>query len=465
MASPTDHPAGRPGPALSLLILALPAMALAQGTEEEFRVWTEHPRLFLNERRLRLLKRERERESIRWQQFHTLMAGGAQMAEPGFAAALYYRVSDDAAFARRAVEWAATRGTDLRQLALVYDWCRDRMSDPQARSLAAKIRRGIEQSSKSDALPAVRSRALALIAIAEDAPDLSSRELKRVIQEWWRAGVAPGLKDGDRTIPHEHMYALFELLHALRDNLQVDLREAAPKYFTELPAWHLLSHYPATFPAAENEYRIPSFAGSGQPDLDQAALARASQLAMVAYDTNARENQYVQGWLIHDRFLLRGVLGIVYEFLWANPYQPGLSYYHLPLLFHDPRAGHLFVRSNWDDDATWFGLFHNQMQVFEDGQIHVLDRRNKREPLTLGNVTLVFSQRFNQSLQPSGKFFVVGLKPRTTYNLEVDYEELRERRTDAAGVLVFAFPPEGKAEVRITEPETRASTLKPGSPK
>ena len=174
---------------------------------------------------------------------------------------------------------------------------------------------------------------------------------------------------------------------------------------------------------------------------------------------------YVQGWVMHDRFLLRGVFGIVYEFLWANPYQPGLSYYHLPLLFHDPRSGQLFVRSNWDDDATWFGLFQNQMQVFEDGQIHVLDRRNKREPLTLGNVTLVFSQRFNQSLQPSGKFFVVGLKPRTTYNLEVDYEELRERRTDAAGVLALAFPPEGKAEVRITEPETRGSTLKHGSSK
>ena len=75
------------------------------------------------------------------------------------------------------------------------------------------------------------------------------------------------LKEGRRAIPHEEMYALFELLHALRDNLQIDLREAAPKYFTELPAWHLLSHYPATFPAAENEYRIPAFAGVRPPFL------------------------------------------------------------------------------------------------------------------------------------------------------------------------------------------------------
>ncbi len=430
------------------MILVLPAVATAQAAEEDFQVWTDHPRLLLNRHRLRLLKRERERDSIRWQQFHTLMAGGAQMAEPGFAAALYYQISGDAAFAKKAIEWTA-RGTDLRQLALAYDWCRDRMTGAQARALVDKIRRGVEQSSKSANLPAVRSRALALIAISEDAPELSQRELKRLVVEWWRAGVAPGLKDGSRTIPHEQMYALFELLHALRDNLQIDLREAAPKYFTQLAAWHLLSHYPATFPAAENEYRIPAFAGDGQPDLDQAALARAAQLAMVAYDTNAREVQYVQGWIMHDRFLLRGTFGIVYEFLWANPYQPGLSYYHLPLVYHDARSGHLFVRSSWEDNATWFGLFDKQMQIFEDGRIQVLNAKDNRKPLTLGDVTIVFSPNFSQSLQPSGRFFVVGLKPRTTYDVEVNVEETSQMQTGASGVLEFAFPPDSAADVHI----------------
>jgi hypothetical protein len=450
MARKIDHP---PRPYLTLLVLtvALPAAVPAQ-TAEDYRVWTDHPRLFLNERRLRLLKRERERDSIRWQQFHTLVAGGAPMPEPGFAWSLYYKVADDPVFARQAIEWALGPGTDLRQLALVRDWCRDRMSETQARALADKLRRLLEQSAKSTALPAVRSRALALVALAGDAPELSQRELQRMVEEWWRAGVAPGLKDGRQTIPHEQMYPLFELLHALRDNLQIDLREAAPKYFTELPAWNLLSHYPATFPAAENEYRIPAFIGNREPDLDQAALARAAQLAMVSYDTNARENQYVQGWLIHDRFLMRGTLGIVYEFLWANPYQPGLSYYHLSQMFHDPRSGHLFLRSSWDDDATWFGLWGGQMQVFDKGQIHVLDPRNKREPLEVGNVTVVFEQRFNQSIQPSGKIFVAGLKPRAIYNVEVDHEELRQMRADAGGVLEFNFPPEGGAEVRIGAP-------------
>ena len=60
---------------------------------------------------------------------------------------------------------------------------------------------------------------------------------------------------------------------------------------------------------------------------------------MVAYDTNAAESQLLQGWLMHDHFMLRGTFGAPYEFLWANPYQPGLSYYHVPLVYHNPDSG------------------------------------------------------------------------------------------------------------------------------
>ena len=35
----------------------------------------------------------------------------------------------------------------------------------------------------------------------------------------------------------------------------------------------------------------------------------------------------LQGWLMHDSFMLKSTFGAPYEFLWANPYQPGLSYY------------------------------------------------------------------------------------------------------------------------------------------
>ena len=35
---------------------------------------------------------------------------------------------------------------------------------------------------------------------------------------------------------------------------------------------------------------------------------------MVSFDTNSQEMQFLQGWLMHDRFLLRSTLGIPYEF-------------------------------------------------------------------------------------------------------------------------------------------------------
>ena len=71
--------------------------ALAQTSLDSFQVYTAHPRLFLRPQRLRLLRRERERNSMRWEQFHLLISGGAPMPEPGFANALYYQIAGDKA--------------------------------------------------------------------------------------------------------------------------------------------------------------------------------------------------------------------------------------------------------------------------------------------------------------------------------------------------------------------------------
>src|SRR5438067_12120529 len=103
----------------TVILLCILCTSLAgQGSESEFRVYTEHPRLFLRPQRLRLLKRERERQSMRWKQFELLVAGAAQMPEPGFAGSLFYAVTGDKAVGTRAIEWALGPATDLRQLAI-----------------------------------------------------------------------------------------------------------------------------------------------------------------------------------------------------------------------------------------------------------------------------------------------------------------------------------------------------------
>jgi hypothetical protein len=440
-------------PVLALLTSVLPA--LAQSQEESLHVYTEHPRLFLNAHRLRLLQREKERHSLRWQQFELLMAGHAPMPEQGFASALYYRVARDAPSGRRAVAWAlGSSGTDLRQLALVFDWCQELLSPVQSRALAAKLATGMEKTAQDRSVSATRSRLLAAIALADHLPDVSGREIERIIRVWWRGEIAPALAEGREVVTRDDYYPLYELLHAVRDNLNIDLRESAAAFFQTLPIYDLASYYPATYPAPESEYRIPSAKETGEPDLQRATLARAAELAMVPYDSNAPESQVLQGWLMHDNFNLRSTFGTPYEFLWANPYHPGLSYYLVPLVFHDELFGKLFVRSNWDESARWMGYFDGELQLFEDGKVTRLNPQLTTGPLSLDTAVVYFgknAQKFQAIINEDEQVFVLGLKPSRMYQIEVDDQEVTEQRTDCGGILPLKLPHKLQLGVRLRE--------------
>ena len=436
------------------LIGILAAGCLAgQTADEEFRVYNDHPRLLLTKARLRLLKRERDRDSMRWHQFSLLVRAAAQMPEPGFALGLFYSVTGDAAFGKRAVDWALGPGTDLRQLAFVFDWCQPMLDETQSKALAAKIQRLMDQRPPAN-LEARRDRVLAAIAISDDR-HAEEATLRDTIKQWWRSDLAPKLAGGLVAIPHYQLYALLEIMHSLRDNTKIDLREDAPEYFRELPKYQILGNYPAPLAAPENEYRIPVYKGSAEPSVDQAALARAAGLSMVAFDNNAFENQYLQGWLIQDRFLMQGTFGAPYEFLWANPYQPGLSYFQLPVVYHDAHSGTLFVRSNWEDEAVWFGLYQGEAQLFQDGKITVLNQAGplaaSPKPITVGDASVLLGRNPMHLSVEGGTVLVVGLKPRHKYLIETDDEEMRELETDRVGTLVLEYPPDRAAGVRIKE--------------
>jgi hypothetical protein len=419
---------------------------------EDFKVYNEHPQLLLTSQRLRLLRRERERHSGRWQQFDTLVTGKAQMPEPGFSYALHYQISLDKASAQTAITWALGPGTDLRQLALVFDWCQDAMNPTQSKALVQKIQKYYDAAGRTQDLASMRSRLFALIATFNESPARDPEAIKQLILTQWRKQTAPALEAGSLKLKRAEIYPVFEMLHVVRDNFNIDLREDARKFFKDLPAQELLTYYPAAYPAAENEYRVPYFSGN-EPDLRDALMSRVAELAMVAYDTNSRESQFLQGWLIHDRFTLRGALGVGYELLWANPYQPGLSYYHLPLKSHNPLSGELFLRSSWDDDATWFGYFDGQFQMFRDGKIQVL-KKGAPAPLQIGD-SIVMPGTPHMKFQASGEeavsYFVVQLKPRHKYWIEVDDEELAEEETDSGGILAITVIRKEKIGVRIKE--------------
>ena len=437
-----------------LLIAALPAPAFAQdvadsGKVTELAIYTEHPRLFLLPPRLKLLRRETGRQALRWEQFQTLMGGHVAMPEPAFASALFYRSGGDKEAGRRAVAWALDpKNNDLRQLALVFDWCQELLSEPENRALAARLKKAIAGAPAPRNLGNARDLLLAGIAVADQAPAESKAIIGAVLQRYWPARVVSPLAQGKMPFPRSDAFALLEILHATRDNLNVDLRQSFPAWFKPLALEWLLSYYPTPWPAAENEFHIPSSADpvkDGTPDLKTAALSRAAELALVAFDSNAPETQVLQGWLMNDRFLMRGAFGIAYEFLWANPYQPGLSYYHVPLVFRDDTLGSLFMRSSWDDDAKWLGYFGNQLQLFELGRIMDLNPELTRGPLNLEEGVVFFGKSVNRFTVPAAKdperetedVFIVGLKPRVMYRIEIDDEELDEAVSDVGGTLFF----------------------------
>jgi hypothetical protein len=418
--------------------LLLSSLGFAQDAyDDDFHVFGDAPRLLLTKQRLRLLQREKDRESMRWLQFYTLIVGGAPMPEQGLDWAFYSQVAKNPTSGRKAVEWAVDdKHTDARQLALIFDWCSALMTKSQADRIAAKLEKSLATGVTGD-VAKQNGRALAAIALADRLPDQGEAVLKGIVQQWWRAGLAknPG------SIPREQIYLLYEMMHAIRDNLKIEMREAAIEYFKMLPTDHLVGHYPSPFDGAENQFRVPIYVRNGEPDLRDAVFSRAAELAMVAYDNNAADSQYLQGWLMQDRFLMRGALGILYEFMWANPYQPGLSYFQMPLVFHDAASGHVFARSSWDEDATWIGFFEGHLQLFRNGQIETLRPGATIEPIHIGDAVMMSGHDPEWKFRADGEaLFVLGLTPKTSYDVEIDNEELSEYETDTGGTLVISLP-------------------------
>jgi hypothetical protein len=409
---------------------------------EPIAVFRDHPRLLLPPARLRLLKRERERSSPRWVQLEALAKSNAPLPELGLVLALYYQIAGDAAAGRQAVAWVLSQGDDPRQVALVFDWCQNLLTPAQRQALSARLLKFLAQPA-DDGIPTMRTRVFAAVALWDHVAEIPNRELERAVRTWWEGKMAPELKTGRAEVPREDVYALYELLHVVRDNTNLDLRESCPQFFKNLPTEHLVTHYPASYPAAENDYRIGLMRKPDEPDLQAAALSRAAELAMVAYDSNAQESQILQGWLMYDRFMMRGTFGAPYEFLWANPYQPGLSYMQAPLVYHDGISGKLFVRSSWDDAALWFGYFDGIMQLFHDGSITLLEPRLQNAPLSLDEAVLLFaqnSQKFQVTVDEDQPAFILGLKPGQVYQVEIDDEEVFEAVADAGGIVELDLP-------------------------
>ncbi|MFN8813459.1 MAG: hypothetical protein ACK5ZU_11610, partial [Acidobacteriota bacterium] len=210
------------------------------------------------------------------------------------------------------------------------------------------------------------------------------------------------------------------------------------------------------YPGKENEFRVMFFEGDGEPDLGLATMMRAAELALVALDNNAELAQSLQGWLMQDRYLLRSGQGIAYELLWANPYQPGLTYHHLPNSYHDRRNGRLFIRDNWEEESRFLCYYDGKIQLFEDGKRKLLRVSPATPPVEMGGATILVGGQdllkpvqFELAGADREAWYIVGLRANAVYDVEVDEQEIEEARTDAGGILSLEFVKPAKAGVRV----------------
>ncbi|HYO81100.1 MAG TPA: hypothetical protein VES20_06845, partial [Bryobacteraceae bacterium] len=164
----------------AVLALGLPAALNAQSSAADYVAGTEHPRLILKPQRLRLLRRERERESMRWLHFASLMEGKARMPEPLFAAALHRAVVNNKSAPPLAVSPAAS----IREVALVADW-----TAPEDRALLDRLRASL--STPVTSFAHARDRAFAAIVLGD------GRAMLELVETWWRGKTAPRIERGE----------------------------------------------------------------------------------------------------------------------------------------------------------------------------------------------------------------------------------------------------------------------------
>jgi hypothetical protein len=126
------------------------------------------------------------------------------------------------------------------------------------------------------------------------------------------------------------------------------------------------------------------------------------------------------------------------------------------LVFHDENSGALFVRSGWDEDADWFGLYAGEAELFHDGHVTVVNQNasgsSAPKALRLGAASVIFGRvPFQFSMDDGGTILGIGLKPSEKYLIETDDEEMREVSTDRAGTFVLEYPTGRAAGIRVHE--------------
>ncbi len=409
---------------LKILIAVAFLTPVAADCQQAYRVEAPHPRLWLNARRLRLLKRERQRSSERWLELQNLIENGQALPEEPLVLALQYAVEDKEEAGSRAVSWALKRTAnssvadppELRELAVVLDWCYPLFNEADREKIVARISRAAGSLVVQSGMQPFAS--LILAAIASDGDWPGAEQTLAALYKKWKGEILPNVGAGALDAPAARV-AFLEACHALRDNLGIDLWDEAPEYFKQFPLYLMLQCYPLPFTVEGGRLHRPAGMDAERSDpAVEGRRTRVAELLAVAYDGNSVQAQFLQGWVTHDSYRLRDPWGALYEFLWMNPYQVGLSYYSAPLQLYDSENGRLWARSSWEDEAAWAGYSGGKLELFADGQRSIVQPSPKPSPILFPSFAVAAvsgDAAFAVRLIEGEDVFAVGLQAGRTY--------------------------------------------------
>ena len=361
------------------------------------------PKLLLTPQRLKRLQRDRERQTIRWLNFQNRVESVADSPERGFELALYYAVTHDEKRGKEAIQWALAHKCDRRQAALIVDWCGSLLSEANRQQLVGATCEAILHNIS------VNIRDDLFMRIVRDADEDTGRW--RDLFSWLQQG---NFQDGAT------LYAACEYLSALRSTQHIDPRTEAREFFAALPAEVLLALRP-------EDVEHPNW------------MTHIAALALVSLDPNLQESQFLQAWAMQMQQLLRDGPGVAYEFLWADPYLPGIAYDNLDPWIYDPN-GRLFARTSWDSNSCWVSISVNgiaeencpqgwRKSVQNFGHLMLIPASQPCAPIPHRKTTNTVAMLWN--LQPHQRVFHVE-------------QQLESDQADAAGLCRLPATAEGK---------------------
>ncbi|MCB1020723.1 MAG: hypothetical protein KDC27_12400, partial [Acidobacteria bacterium] len=294
----------------------------------------------------------------------------------------------------------------------------------------------------------VRDGILAAVAAAGHW-DGSEPALGELLSSQWEREILPLLESGQLTDKGEELVAVLEICHVLRLTLERDLWQEAPEVFPTLPMARILSYLPGAELSGEGRLRPRATSDGTARDL---ALGRVAEMLLVAYDISMRDFQFLQGFLRNDSFTLTGPLGAFYEFLWINPYVPGLSPTSGPIAAYDPVRGRVFARQSWDDGAQWLGWFDGKLVAYESGQARAIAPAKDPQAFPLPDAAILLGGQegkveltIAKGAQPFGPHvWVVGLNAGMQYPIKIGKADFQMYKAGTGGVVELRNDPEAK---------------------